>query len=57
MNVPVQTSTRTDAATNQQIFVADLTLAPLAQGGYELELTLQRESGGEVVAYRFSLVP
>jgi VWFA-related protein len=57
VNVPVQTSTRTDAATSQLIVVADLTLAPLAQGEYELELTIERGSAAEVVPYRFALVP
>jgi VWFA-related protein len=57
VNVPVVTSTRTDAATEQRLLVVDLTLAPLAQGEYELELTLQQQSGPEVVAYRFGLVP
>ena len=57
VNVPVATSTRTDAAANQLVLVADLTLAPLAQGDYELELVLDLTSGPEVVPYRFSLVP
>jgi VWFA-related protein len=57
VNVPVVTSTRTDATTEQRLLVVDLTLAPLAQGEYELELTLQLQSGPEVVAYRFGLVP
>ena len=57
VNVPITTSTRADAVTSQQLLVADLTLAPLAQGDYELELTLQTENGPEVVAYRFGLVP
>ena len=57
VNVPITTSTRIDASTQQPILVADLTLAPLAQGAYELELILQPSTGAEVVAYRFVLVP
>ena len=57
VNVPIQTSTRTEATTSQLIVVADLTLAPLAQGEYELELIIERASGSEVVPYRFALVP
>jgi VWFA-related protein len=57
INIPITTSTRPDATTQQPVLVVDLTLAPLAQGDYELELTLQAESGPEVVAYRFALVP
>jgi VWFA-related protein len=56
INVPVATSTRTDAS-GQLILVADLTLAPLAQGEYELELVVEGASGPEVVAYRFALIP
>jgi VWFA-related protein len=56
VNVPVATSTRADAG-DQLVFVADLTLAPLAQGNYELELTIEQPSGAEVVPYRFAIVP
>jgi VWFA-related protein len=57
LNIPVATSTRTDPSTGQIFLVADLTLAPLAQGDYELEMILETESGPEVVAYRFAIVP
>lgn len=57
VNVPVALSTRTEDGTGQLVLVADLTLAPLAQGEYELELILERDSGAEVVPYRFALVP
>ena len=56
VNVPVVVSTRTDDS-GQSFIVADLTLAPLAQGEYELELVLERVSGPEIVPYRFALVP
>jgi hypothetical protein len=55
LNVPVVTTTRSDVS--RVLVVADVTLAPLAQGEYELELTLQFDAGPEVVAYRFGLVP
>ena len=57
VNVPVAISTRTEPSTGQLLLVADLTLAPLAQGEYELELIVEGTSGSEVVPYRFALVP
>jgi VWFA-related protein len=57
INVPVAMSTRVDAATDRQVVVADVTLAPLATGEYELEILLSGANGGEVVTYRFGLVP
>jgi VWFA-related protein len=56
VNVPVSIAIRQETA-GQHLLTADLTLAPLAQGDYELELTLHRDAGPEVVAYRFGLVP
>ena len=57
LNVPVVTSTRTDRTSGRSILLADLLLAPLAQGDYELEVTLGTGSRSEVVPYRFSLIP
>ena len=57
INVPVAVSTRTDPGSSQPIVVADVTLAPLAPGDYELELSLPGASGDEVVVYRFGLIP
>jgi hypothetical protein len=56
INVPIAISTRS-GTDGGSIVVADLTLAPLASGEYELELSLPGENGNEVVVYRFSLVP
>jgi VWFA-related protein len=52
----VSFSTRGDAAT-QQFGVADVTLAPLAEGEYVLELTLTKNGTSEVVSYGFRIVP
>lgn len=50
-------SMRTDEATKQQYAVADITLAPLAEGDYVVELTLTKDGKSESVAYGFRLVP
>jgi len=42
--VPVTTSERTDAATGQRWFVADVTLAPLGPGDYVVELSTTKGS-------------
>jgi hypothetical protein len=50
-------STRVDAAANVTFGVADIVLAPLAEGDYVLELTLVKGGRSEVVAYGFRIVP
>jgi VWFA-related protein len=50
-------SSRADAATKQQFGVADVALAPLAEGEYVLELTLAKNGASEVVSYGFRIVP
>jgi VWFA-related protein len=50
-------SSRADAATQQQFGVADVALAPLAEGEYVLELTLAKNGASEVVSYGFRIVP
>jgi hypothetical protein len=50
-------STRTDEATKQQFGVADLTLAPLAEGEYVMELSIARNGKTEVVSYGFRIIP
>ncbi len=50
-------STRTDEATRQQFGVGDVTLAPLAEGEYVLELSLTKDGKPEVVSYGFRIVP
>lgn len=49
-------STRTDEATKQQFGVADVTLAPLAEGEYVVELSLTKGGKTEVVTYGFRIV-
>ena len=49
----VAMSERTDEETATRVLVADVTLAPLAQGDYVLELT----AGKAVVAYGFRIIP
>jgi VWFA-related protein len=50
-------ATRADAATQQHFGVADVTLSPLAEGEYVLELSVQRNGAAEVVAYAFRIIP
>lgn len=50
-------STRTDEATKQQFGVGDVTLAPLAEGEYVLELSLTKNGKTDVVSYGFRIVP
>ncbi len=50
-------STRVDAATNVTFGVADIVLAPLAEGDYVFEATLTKGGRSEVVAYGFRIVP
>lgn len=50
-------TTRTDEATKQQFGVADLTLAPLAEGEYVMELSIARNGKTEVVSYGLRIIP
>jgi VWFA-related protein len=52
----VAVSMRTDEATKQQFGIADVTLAPLAEGEYVLELSLTKGGKTEVVTYGFRIV-
>ena len=49
-------SARTDEATKQQFGVADVTLAPLAEGEYVVELSLTKAGKTETVTYGFRIV-
>lgn len=49
-------STRTDASTKQQVGVADVNLAPLAEADYVLELTLTKDGKSDVISYGFRLI-
>ena len=53
----VSFNTRTDEATKQQFGVADLALAPLAEGEYVLELSLVKNGRTEAVSYGFRIIP
>ena len=53
----VSFNTRTDEATRQQFGVADLTLAPLAEGEYVLELSLVKNGKTDAVSYGFRIIP
>lgn len=55
--IVVTFTTRTDEVTKQQFGVADVALAPLAEGEYVLELTLSKNGKNENVSYGFRLIP
>ena len=52
----VSFSTRTDETTKQQFGVADVTLAPLAEGEYVVEVSLTKGGKAEVVTYGFRII-
>ena len=54
--VPTLTE-RVDAASNQRLIVADLTLAPLAQGEYAIEVVVERGDQKESASFAFRIVP
>jgi VWFA-related protein len=54
--VPTLTE-RIDASSNQRLIVADLTLAPLAQGEYAIEVIVERGDQKESASYAFRIVP
>jgi len=53
----VTSSERADPAQKLTFVVVDMTLAPLAQGEYVVELTLEKDGKKEGVAYGFRVVP
>lgn len=57
LNVAIALSDRTDDATKQRLAIADLTLAPLAQGEYVLEVTVTQGERKDSATYAFRLVP
>jgi hypothetical protein len=48
---------RVDAGSTQRLIVADLTLAPLAQGEYAIEVIVQRGDQRESASFAFRIVP
>jgi hypothetical protein len=50
-------TTRKDEATQQQLGVADMSLAPLAEGEFVLELSIVKNGKTDVVSYGFRVIP
>jgi hypothetical protein len=57
LNVGIAIGERTDAASAERFVVADLLLAPLAQGDYVLEVTLAHGDKKESATYGFRVIP
>jgi hypothetical protein len=53
----ITTTERVDEARQLRVIVADLTLAPLAQGEYVLEVTAEGNGKKETAAFGFRIVP
>lgn len=53
----VTLSERVDAARDLRLIVADVTLAPLAQGEYGLEVAVEADGKTETATYAFKIVP
>jgi hypothetical protein len=48
---------RVDDKLQTRLIVADLTLAPLAQGEYVLEVVVERDGKKDIATYGFRIVP
>jgi VWFA-related protein len=57
LNLAIALAERTDADSGQRMLVADLTLAPLAQGEYAVELSVEQGDRRESATYAFRIVP
>lgn len=57
LQVGIVTSERVDAASHARFVVVDVTLAPLAQGEYAVEVVIERDQQKESAIYAFRLVP
>jgi hypothetical protein len=57
LTVALTVGERVDDESKQRLIVADVTLAPLAQGDYALEITIERGDRKESAVYAFQLVP
>ena len=57
LGIAVGLSERSDAASQQRLILADLTLAPMAQGDYVLEVMVERGERKESATYAFRIVP
>jgi hypothetical protein len=56
-NAAITLSERVDASSQQRLIVAELSLAPLAQGEYVLEVTLAQGEKTDSATYAFRLIP
>ena len=57
LNVAIALSERIDAASQQRLIVAELPLAPLAQGEFVLEVTLAQGTKKDSATYAFRVIP
>ncbi len=57
LGIPVTLGERVDDGSKQRLIVADLTLAPLAQGEYVLEVIVEHGDRKDGAAYGFRIVP
>jgi VWFA-related protein len=55
--LPVALSERDDADSGARMVVVDVTLAPLAQGEYAVEITLAQGERKDIATYAFRIVP
>jgi len=57
MPLVVSYTTRVDEARNMRFGVAEVVLAPLAEGEYVVEVSLEKNGKTEVVSYGFRIIP
>jgi VWFA-related protein len=57
LNIAIALSERTDADSGQRMLVADVVLAPLAQGDYAVEISIEQGDRRESATYAFRLIP
>lgn len=57
LSLPITISERIEANSGARLVVADLTLAPLAQGEYAVEITVAHGDRKESATYAFRIVP
>ena len=57
LNVAIALSERADADSGQRMLVADVTLAPLAQGEYAVAITVEQGDRKESATYAFRIIP
>ena len=57
LTLPISVSERSDDGSGARLIVADLTLAPLAQGEYAVEISVEQGERKESATYAFRIVP